>query len=159
MRECGARRVDGGTVEVQVVRATPRMAVAAARLRTGSSVARVRAADGGGAVARGRRRGGVRVAEQWRASGDNAVARVGGKGGDARCTSRRRGGVWEAEGGKTEETSGGARTRKIYDMWPPRIFLSPVDPTLRVQTSVDCVGVVYQGLYQICVYTPVKPML
>jgi hypothetical protein len=63
-----------------------------------------------------------------------------------------------AEVRKTENASGGAGTRKIYDMWTPRIFLSPVDPTLRVQMSVDCVGVVYQGLCQICICTPVEPM-
>jgi hypothetical protein len=119
-----------------------------------TAVARLRA-DGGEVVC-GWQNSGGRAAAMRRC---NAAARVGGKGGDARRTSRRRGGVWEAEGGKTEETSGGARTIEIYDMWPPRIFLSPVDPTLRVQTSVDCVGVVYQGLCQVCICTPVEPML
>jgi hypothetical protein len=64
-----------------------------------------------------------------------------------------------AEGEETENTSGGAGARKIYDMWTLRIFLSSVDPTLRVQTSVDCVDVVYQGLCQICICTLVEPML
>jgi hypothetical protein len=53
----------------------------------------------------------------------------------------------------------GAVAREIYDRWTPLIFLSPVDPTLRVQTPVDSVGVVYQGLCQICICTPVEPML
>jgi hypothetical protein len=86
-------------------------------------------------VRRGRCNDGARAAVQWR----------------CKARERRRGGVRVAEGGKTEDTSGGAGARKIYDMWTPRIFLSPVDPTLRVQTSVDCIGVVYQGLHQICI--------
>jgi hypothetical protein len=108
-------------------------------------------------------------AEGTRAAARQAAQEMRGRRRDGRCkargrrgrkrTSRRRGGVWEAEGGKTEKTSGGARTRKIYDMWPPWIFLSPVDPTLRVQTSVDCVGVVYQGHCQNCICTPVEPMI
>jgi hypothetical protein len=59
------------------------------------------------------------------------------------------------KGGETEDESGSAGARKIYDRWTPQIFLSPVDPTLRVRMPVDCVGVVYQGLCQICICTPV----
>jgi hypothetical protein len=59
--------------------------------------------------------------------------------------------VQAAEGGESEDGSGGAGAREIYDRWTPRIFLLPVDPTLRVRTPVDCVGVIYPRLHQICI--------
>ena len=59
--------------------------------------------------------GGCRVDERRREIGDGG------------CGSRR-----ERSGRNREGEAGGAGAREIYDRWSPRIFLSPVDPTLRV---------------------------
>jgi hypothetical protein len=58
-----------------------------------------------------------------------------------------------------EEERPAARGQEIYDKWAPQNFLTLVDPTLRVWTPVDCIGVVYPRLHQICISTPVEPML
>jgi hypothetical protein len=94
-------------------------------------------------VARGRRKAVATVVVAQKARGWRRRGRAGGG-------RRWHGCVQAAEGGESEDGSGGAGAREIYDRWTPRIFLSPVDPTLRVRTPVDCVGVVYPRLHQIC---------
>ena len=119
------------------------------------------------AVARaGRRKAAARVCEDgvlWQ-RGPAVVAHGGGE-----VERRRRDGKaaarWNGErrrrvvGETREEERPAARGQEIYDKWAPQNFLTPVDPTLRVWTPVDCVGVVYPRLHQICISTPVEPML
>jgi hypothetical protein len=102
---------------------------------------------------RRRRAGGTRRRRRWRQRGGGfargAVQKARGrhKVAAARWRLCTRGG---AEGARAAQ-GGGAGAREIYDRWTPWIFLSPVDPTLRVRTPVDCVGVVYPRLHQICI--------
>ena len=108
-----------------------------------------RAAQGGGAGVRGRRTAAAR------ACSGGARRRCDGKATAQWNGERRRRVVGETR----EEERPAARGQEIYDKWAPQNFLTPVDPTLRVWTPVDCVGVVYPRLHQICISTPVEPML
>ena len=131
----------------------------------------LRAGGGNGgalvAVARTRRRKvAARACEDGvlRRRGPVVVAHGGGE-----VERRRRDGKaaarWNGErrrcvvGETREEERPVARGQEIYDKWPPRNFLTPVDPTLRVWMPVDCAGVVYPSLHQICISTPIEPML
>ena len=67
---------------------------------------------------------------RWRRESAMAAARVG------------------RDAGETEEEKTAAGIRHIYDRWVPRFPLTPVDPTLRVWTPVDCIGAVHPRLQQ-----------
>jgi len=88
---------------------------------------RVRAAQVGGAQRA------AQMALQWLHGGAYGARRRQRKRGRAearRCDGSSGGGLSWAKHRGSE--AGGAGAREIYDMWAPRIFLSPVDPMLRV---------------------------
>ena len=132
-----------------------------------------RGAGGGGAARwRLRARGGAEGAWAAQACEDGVLRRRGPavaahSGGEVE--RRRRDGKaaarWNGErrrrvvGETREEERPAARGQEIYDKWAPQNFLTLVDPMLRVWTPVDCIGVVYPRLHQICISMPVDPML